>query len=282
MRALEKDRDRRYESASAFAADVQRYLNDEAVAACPPRAGYRLRKFARRNRRALVTVGIVASALIVATAVSAWKAMVAREAQYQAEADRDRANTAEGKAKTNLERAKEAEQHAATEAAIARAVNDFLQRDVLRQVESVPQFTDEFVGDAKLTVKEALDRAAARIGERFRDEPLVEAAIRVVIGEAYRSLAEDQSAVPHLERAFELRQKHLGPNHPETLASMSTLADAYSWGGPASEGDCTPPADTEEPNGDARPRPHRHATVHGRSRFCLSACRRVGHQRAAL
>src|SRR5581483_7591423 len=50
MRALEKDRDRRYESASAFAADVQRYLADEPVQACPPSAWYRLRKFARRHR----------------------------------------------------------------------------------------------------------------------------------------------------------------------------------------------------------------------------------------
>src|SRR3989442_16029985 len=50
MKALEKDRNRRYESASALAADVQRYLNDEAVQACPPSAGYRFRKFARRNK----------------------------------------------------------------------------------------------------------------------------------------------------------------------------------------------------------------------------------------
>jgi non-specific serine/threonine protein kinase/serine/threonine-protein kinase len=245
MKCLEKDRNRRYESASALAADVQRYLHDEPVQACPPSPGYRLRKFARRNRRALMTAGVIAAALITATAVSIWQAARASEAQYQAEADRkqaeaerkqaetdrDRAKTAEGKAKTNLERAKEAEQHAATEAAIARAVNDFLQGDVLRQVESVPQFTDEFVGDAKLTVKEALDRAAAKIGERFRDQPLVEAAIRVAIGDSYRSLGEDQIAVPHLERAVELRQKHLGPDHPDTLASMSTLATAYSWAG---------------------------------------------------
>ena len=51
MKALEKDRNRRYETASAFAADVQRYLNDEPVQACPPSAWYRFRKFARRNRR---------------------------------------------------------------------------------------------------------------------------------------------------------------------------------------------------------------------------------------
>src|SRR5262249_49167833 len=48
MKALEKDRSRRYETASAFAADVQRYLADEPVLACPPSAGYRFRKFARR------------------------------------------------------------------------------------------------------------------------------------------------------------------------------------------------------------------------------------------
>jgi hypothetical protein len=59
MKALEKDRDRRYESASALAADVQRYLNDEAVDACPPSAGYRLRRYARRNRRALAMAGFL-------------------------------------------------------------------------------------------------------------------------------------------------------------------------------------------------------------------------------
>ena len=52
MKCLEKDRNRRYETASAFAADVQRYLKDEPVQACPPSAGYRFRKFARRNKRA--------------------------------------------------------------------------------------------------------------------------------------------------------------------------------------------------------------------------------------
>jgi tetratricopeptide (TPR) repeat protein len=62
MRALEKDRNRRYESASAFAADVQRYLNDEQVLACPPSAGYRLRKFARRHKAGL---GVAACLLVV-------------------------------------------------------------------------------------------------------------------------------------------------------------------------------------------------------------------------
>ena len=65
MKALEKDRNRRYETANGLAADLRRYLDDEPVQACPPSAGYRLRKFARRNRGLLATTGLVALALIV-------------------------------------------------------------------------------------------------------------------------------------------------------------------------------------------------------------------------
>jgi len=65
MRALEKDRRRRYDAASAFAADVQRYLADEPVAACPPSASYRFGKFARRNRAALSMVTLSTTALVV-------------------------------------------------------------------------------------------------------------------------------------------------------------------------------------------------------------------------
>jgi tetratricopeptide (TPR) repeat protein len=63
MKALEKDRNRRYETASAFAADVQRYLNDEPVQACPPSAWYRFRKFTRRQKTALVMIACVCLAI---------------------------------------------------------------------------------------------------------------------------------------------------------------------------------------------------------------------------
>jgi WD40 repeat protein len=71
MKCLEKDRNRRYETASALAADVQRYLNDEAVQACPPSAWYRFRKFARRNKGALATASVVGLAAVGAVAVLA-------------------------------------------------------------------------------------------------------------------------------------------------------------------------------------------------------------------
>jgi serine/threonine-protein kinase len=72
MKALEKDRNRRYDTASAFAADVQRYLNDEPVQACPPSAWYRWRKFARRNRGRLATTAVLALALLVAVGGVGW------------------------------------------------------------------------------------------------------------------------------------------------------------------------------------------------------------------
>src|SRR6187397_1305984 len=66
MKTLEKDRNRRYDTANGFAADVQRYLADEPVLACPPSAAYRFRKYARRNRRALVTAALICLAILVA------------------------------------------------------------------------------------------------------------------------------------------------------------------------------------------------------------------------
>src|SRR5207248_10073516 len=68
MNTLEKDRNRRYESASAFAADVQRYLNDEPVQACPPSAGYRFREFARRNKGTFAATAAAACAVLLAVA----------------------------------------------------------------------------------------------------------------------------------------------------------------------------------------------------------------------
>src|SRR5205085_136898 len=74
MKSLEKDRARRYETANAFAMDIQRYLAGEPVLAAPPSARYRLRKFARKNRGLLATIGAFAFVLMATTAFSAWQA----------------------------------------------------------------------------------------------------------------------------------------------------------------------------------------------------------------
>ena len=98
MKALEKDRGRRYETASAFAADVRRFLNQEPIEARPPSVWYRSCKLAQRNKVALTTVALVAMALVLGTVVSVWQAL--------------RAHTAERLALENAEIAREQEQHA--------------------------------------------------------------------------------------------------------------------------------------------------------------------------
>jgi serine/threonine protein kinase/predicted Zn-dependent protease len=81
LKALEKDRGRRYETANGLARDVQRYLADEPVEACPPSAGYRLRKFARKHRKALWTAAVVALLLLLAG--SSWLWLARRDAERE-------------------------------------------------------------------------------------------------------------------------------------------------------------------------------------------------------
>src|SRR5205085_2600088 len=104
LKSLEKDRNRRYETASAFAADVQRYLHAEPVQAYPASAWYRFRKFARRNRGALGAVALVMVALVAGSVVSTWQAIRASRAEKDAVAQRDLALEAKERATTLVEK----------------------------------------------------------------------------------------------------------------------------------------------------------------------------------
>ncbi len=104
MNAIEKDRIRRYESASAFAADVQRYLDDEPVLACPPSTVYRLRKLARKHKVALGTMAAVGLAMIIGAAFSLWQAVEATSARRQADQQRQRAEASFEKALEAVDR----------------------------------------------------------------------------------------------------------------------------------------------------------------------------------
>jgi serine/threonine protein kinase/Tfp pilus assembly protein PilF len=120
MRCLEKDRNARYATAHALAADVRRYLADEPVLAGPPSPVYRFRKFARRNRRTLAAATVAAGALIVGVAGTAWQAVRATRAEAVARADREAALSAERLAGERLDRAVRAEQQAQAEAERAK------------------------------------------------------------------------------------------------------------------------------------------------------------------
>ncbi len=195
LKALEKERSRRYGSPSDFAADIRRYLNNEAVLAVTASAAYRARKFAYRHRVALVTACAFVLVLILAASVSIWQSVRATK-------QRDRADA---------------------EAAAAQAVNDFLQKDLLAQASAAAQSGPKSKPDADLKVRTALDRAAARISGRFGQQPEVEAAIRDTIGETYMDLGLYPEAGTQLVRALDLHRRVLGAENPKTLKTMSLL-----------------------------------------------------------
>ena len=114
MKALEKDRNRRYETASALAADLQHYLNDEAVVACPPSAAYRFRKFARRNRLGFLTASVSAMVILLALiGLAVSNVLITQEkngkiaALEQAKINEKSANTQKALAEKNARKAAE-------------------------------------------------------------------------------------------------------------------------------------------------------------------------------
>ena len=195
MMALEKDRNRRYETANGMAMDIQRYLNDDQVLACPPSSVYRLRKFARRNKGLLVTGALVAASLCAGLLGTTWQAILATRAEAEARqqertalasADSERqARESESDQRRKAEIAEaEARQHehkAKDQLAISTAVTEFLQKDLLGQAGSLAQAKSEFTPDPDLTIRKALDRASINVGERFKDRPELEAAIRFTV-----------------------------------------------------------------------------------------------------
>jgi lipopolysaccharide biosynthesis regulator YciM len=240
-KAIEKDKASRYASAAEFAADIRRYLNHEPVAARTPSGAYQLRKFARRHKVLVLSVAsviLVLTAGIVATAAEAARATRAGRAAIL---DRDRANAAERVAMQERDRALSAEQlataarnralaeaqRADTESATAKAVNDFLRNDLLSQAGARSQARLDANPDRNLKVRTALDRAAARIEGRFKNQPLVEAAIRQTIGDAYSELGLYPDAERQDARSLRLRRSLWGEEHPETLFSMNRLGEQY-------------------------------------------------------
>jgi tetratricopeptide (TPR) repeat protein len=196
LKALEKDRSRRYSTPSEFGTDIGRYLHHEAVLAVSPSVAYRTRKFARRHRGALATIGAFVTVLILAATVNVRQSM--------------RANS---------------------EAAVAQAVSDFLQNDLLSQASIYTQWGPSAKADPDLKVRTALDRAAMRIAGKFPKQPEVEAAIRDTIGQTYWDLGLHSEARTQFERAVDLHRRALGAENPKTLRSAARLANWFSGEG---------------------------------------------------
>ncbi len=236
MKALEKDRTRRYESASGFAADIQRYLNNEPVIARPPSLSYRVRKFVRKHRVGVGAASLLGLALLaglVGTGLGLVRALRAEQA----------AITAQNLAETETEAKNEAllEKDAALAAETrqrqyAESVADFVENDflALTSVEGQTRILEELAttsfdpSEVELskdtTLRELLDRAAEKLELRTDLAPLIEARLRSVIGNSYRANGDPAKSVLFLEKGYELRCSKLGPAHLDALASMRDLA----------------------------------------------------------
>ncbi len=257
MKALDKDRNRRYETASGLGTDIQRYLHDEPVEACPPSAAYRFRKLARRNKAAIATGAIVVAALVLGLTGTTWQAIRAvnaeRVAHERAQAAFENAQTAEQqRSKAIAERdAKEkslAEQAAQRQRAdkertradeialISEAVNDFLINDILKPF---PHWglSSQPVGVAP-TLVEILERSAKRVGSRFQEQPLVEARVRSAIGCSLLEFGKSKEAAEQLEASVRLfRQanedkdeaqgKTSGSSDPQLATTLVALGRAH-------------------------------------------------------
>ena len=170
MKALEKDRSRRYETADNFAQNLQRHLDCEPVQARPPTTGYRFRRFARRNKFAFAAGTGIAAALVAGLAVSTWMF-------YKEKHARERAVAAE--AAQSSERLK-----AETEASKSRQVAQFLKNMLDGVGPSVA------LGRDTVMLREILDKTAGRVGHDLEGQPEVEAELRSTIGDVYRALGD--------------------------------------------------------------------------------------------
>lgn len=188
-KALSKEKERRYQSASDFSSDIQHYLNNEPVIARAPSVWYQVRKFSRRNRAIVVSAILIVLVSLVGGLVSARFAYLE---SLQAKI-----------AKENERIASVARDQAVVQKDIAQAVNSVLNDHVLAL--AAPDETGTAKRGNNLTVREALESAAESLGETTSEyPPIVVSAVQLTIGQALLTIGVPERAEEHLRRAIEL------------------------------------------------------------------------------
>ena len=233
MKALEKDRHRRYETASGLAMDIQRYLRGEAIQAAPPGVGYRVKKFLRRNRVIVAAGSAVGAALLIGAVASAWQATLAREqrdlalAAQQAEAgERKRADTAKD------------------EEVLARKRAETISSFVITALKAGDAQNAANGGGAgaasdagqDVTILAAMDNAIADLDSaRFKDDPETEAALRYTISIILRNNGRTADAEKLAAKSLEIRRRIHTGDHQAVALSLSNLATMRGELGRAAE-----------------------------------------------
>jgi tetratricopeptide (TPR) repeat protein len=231
MKALEKDRNRRYDTANGFARDVQRYLADEVVEARPPSRGYRLKKFVKRNRIQVIAASLLFLTLvggIVGTSVGMASARRAQKAEATqrgiADGQRDKAIAAERQTAIERDKALAAERQTAIERdralsaeAKTKTINEFLTNDLLSQAEPENNAVED-----KVTLLEVLDRAAEKVGTRFENQPELEVELRATISKTYHGLASWEKAETQARAMLDAARKR-DPRSVEAYLAQGEL-----------------------------------------------------------
>ncbi len=234
MRCLEKDRERRYETASALAADLRRFLADEPVLAGPPSVRYRVAKFARRNRVTVLAGVTVAGALVAATGVSIGFAIMAAEQRQRAMSllgERDAALRAES------DRAEELEAVSSLQAAQIRAISPAaMGADIGELLLDAVEEPDraalaELLRGVNLTTiamgtlqQILIDPLISSIDEQFPEQPKLRADLLQTVATTARELGLLDAAVDPQERAVALRVGVYGEDSLEALSSLNEHA----------------------------------------------------------
>ncbi len=203
-KCLQPEPTTRYASAAALADDLRAWLDGRPIAARPLSAMGQARAWVRRNP---ALAGVSAAALLALVAV----AVVATVSAIRL--GREQRATLAALAQVEAEH-----QRALTESATSRAIADFLQDDLLGQASPDRQ------PDRDLRLRTVLDRAAKGVGERFAARPLVEAALRLTLGNTYGSLGDHAAMEAHLRRAVELFGAHDGAESKRTPLAQRGLA----------------------------------------------------------
>jgi tRNA A-37 threonylcarbamoyl transferase component Bud32 len=224
MKALEKDRGRRYETANGFGMDIQRYLDDEPVLAGRPSAGYRLRKFVRRNKGPVLAAALILLALLGGISGTTWGLLEARKQRDAAAEARDAEAEQRVVAEANEQKALSAAQAEKDAKDEAQAVLKFVEDRVFAAAR--PETQEGGLG-YKVTLRKAIESALPFVASSFSNQPLVEARLRMTLGKSFYFLGDARTAAEQEEAARALYARHRGLDHTETLMSMHNLASSY-------------------------------------------------------
>ncbi len=227
MRAMEKDRARRYDTPGNLGTDVERFLNGQGVEAAPPSTSYRVRTFVRRNRKTVIAGGLVAASLVagmIATSLALVEARRQRDRALEAEIIANQHLLEAEKARTDAERSRDeaiaAKADAERSNRIASAVTEFFTHDVMDLRPQPP-------GTPEVTVRDVLERVPQKIKDNFSKDPAVEGSIRERVGQIYFNMGQPRRAAVFLEEGYRLLEKGLGPERRATLSAAQRLAQLW-------------------------------------------------------